>query len=103
MLGLMMQRCPNGIDHRVNFLQHLIVPKPNDTKTSFMQSLIANTILLAIQMLAAIHLNNQPHFEAGKVEHEIHEWMLAAELETRNLPPAQALPQTTFGISHMGS
>ncbi len=54
-------------------------------------------------MLTAIHLNNQPHFHARKVEHKIQKWMLAAELETGNLPTTQALPQTTLGIGHMAS
>jgi hypothetical protein len=100
--GFVMQRCPNGIDHGVNFLQHLIVPKPEGTKTSLLQSLIANTILLAVLMLAAINLNNQSLFQAYKVKHKIQEWMLA-EFETRDLSAAQALPQAILSIRHMAS
>jgi hypothetical protein len=68
-----------------------------------MQTLIANTILLAVLMLTAIHLDNQSHFQAHKVEHKIQEWMLAAEFETRDLPPTQALPQAILGIGHTAS
>ncbi len=98
-----MQRCPDGFDHGVSFLQHLIVPKPEDRETGLMQSLIANTISFAVLMLATVHLNNQPHFQAGKIEHKIQEWMLATEFETRDLPTTQALPQALFGISQMAS
>jgi hypothetical protein len=68
-----------------------------------MQSSIAKTILLAVLMLAAIHFNNQWPFQAHKVEHKIQEWMLAAEFETRDLPPTQALPQAIFCVSHMAA
>ena len=98
-----MQHFPDSFDHGVNFLQHLIVPKTENPESSLMQSLIANTILFAVLMLAAIHLNNQPHFEAHKVEHKILERMLPAEFETRDLPTTQALPQAILGISHMTS
>ena len=101
--GFLIQRYPNGFDHGVNFLQHLIVPEPEDPETSLMQSSIANTILLAILMLAAIHLDNQPHFQANEIEHKIQKWMLAAEFETRDLPTTQALPQAILGIGHMAS
>ena len=98
-----MQRCPDGFDHGVSFLQHLIVPKPKDRETRLMQSLIANTISFAVPMLVAVHLNNQPHFQTHKIEHKIQEWMLAAEFETRDLPTTQALPQAIFGVSHVAS
>jgi len=103
MPGCFIQRHPDGIDHGVNFLQHLIVPKPEDPESSLMQSSIANTILLAVLMLAAIHLDNQSHFQANKIEHKIQEWMLAAEFGTRDLPTTQALPQAILGIGHMAS
>jgi len=61
-------------------------------KTGRMQALIANAILFAVLMLATIHLNNQPHFQAYKIEHKIQERMLAAEFETLDLPTTQALP-----------
>lgn len=111
--GFFKQRGPNGLDHGVNFLQYLIVPEPEDSETSLLQSLIANTILVVVLMLTAIHLNNQLLFQAhalhagnapsgaGKVKHKIQEWMLAAELETGNLPTTQALPQAILGIGHM--
>ena len=115
MPGFFKQRGPNDLDHGVNFLQYLIVPEPEDSETSLLQSLIANTILVVVLMLTAIHLNNQLLFPAhalhagnapsgaGKVEHKIQEWMLASELETGNLPTAQALPQAILGIGHMAS
>ena len=68
-----MQRYPDGFDHGVSFLQHLIVPKPEDRETRLMQSLIANTISFAVLMLVAVHLNNQPHFQTHKIEHKIQE------------------------------
>jgi hypothetical protein len=39
MLGLFKQRRPNGIDHGISFLQHLIVPKPEDFEASLTQAL----------------------------------------------------------------
>lgn len=102
-LGFLTQHCPNGVDHDINFLQHLIVPKPEDLETRLMQTLIADAILFAVLMLAAIHFDNQPLFEAHKVEHKIQEWMLAAEFETRDLPTTQAVPQVILGIRHMAS
>ena len=103
MIASIIQRCLNGIDYGINFLQHLIVPKPEDTKACIVQDLIANTVASAVLMLAAIHLNNQPHFQANKVEHKIQEWMLATELEARDLPTTQALPQAILCISHVAS
>jgi hypothetical protein len=103
MRGCFLQLCPNGLDYGVNFLQHLIVPKSEDPKTSFAQSLIAHTIMLIVVVLAAIHLNNQLFFQAHKVDHKIQEWMLTAEFETCNLPATQALPQAKLGIGHMAA
>ena len=62
-----MQRYPNDIDHGVNFLQHLIVPKSENPKTRIAQPLIAHTIMLIVVVLAAIHLNNQLFFQTHKV------------------------------------
>jgi hypothetical protein len=103
MRGFLKQRHPDGIDHGIGFLQHLIVPKPENFEASLMQELIANTILLAVLRLAAINFDNQSHFQAHKVEYKIHEWMLAAEFETRDLSPTQALPQAIFCVSHMAA
>jgi hypothetical protein len=103
MPGLFKQRRPNGVDHGVSFLQDLIVPEPDDPKTSLKQSLIAKTIFFAVLMLAAIHLDNQAHFQAHKIKHKIQKWMLAAEFVTRELPTTQALPQALLGIGHMAS
>jgi hypothetical protein len=48
MRGCFVQRCPNGLNHGVNVLQHLIVPKSEDPKASFVQSPIANTIMFIV-------------------------------------------------------
>ena len=98
-----MQSYPNRIRHRVCFFQHLIVPKPKDPETCLMQSLIADAIPQAVLMLSTIHLDNQARFQTNEIKHEIHEWMLATELEPRHLPPTQALPQAFLGICHIAA
>jgi hypothetical protein len=67
MRGCFVQLCPNRLDHGVNFLQHLIVPKSENPKTRIAQPLIAHTIMLIVVVLAAIHLNNQLFFQTHKV------------------------------------
>ena len=100
LISLFNQCFPDHIDNRINFLQHLIVPKPENSKTSRLQALIANTILLTILMLTAIHLHNQLLLQAGEIQHKIQKRMLTAELETRELPTTQTAPQAMFGVRH---
>jgi hypothetical protein len=51
-------------------------------------------------MLTPIYLNNQLVLQTHEIKDVIAKRMLAAKLETRNLPGTQNSPQSLFGISH---
>lgn len=93
-MGLKLSHChPYLFLYRLNLLKYLVVPEPQYMKTSLLQSLSANLVILCLfDMLSAIYLNHQSAFQADEIEDVVAEWMLTAELESGYLTATQNAP-----------
>lgn len=60
--------------------QHVWVPEPQYPPPTFHHPAIAKSIVLAVRMLAAIHLDHQPGLDTAKVRDVRAEGMLTAKL-----------------------
>jgi hypothetical protein len=73
---------PDLLSHRFLLVKNLIVPEPENTKTSCLQFLCAIFVILCLlPMLAPIYFNDQFVFQADKIEDVITKWMLTAKLK----------------------
>ncbi len=87
----------NRIQHCLDVIQYLQIGKTHDHKSSVLQELLPNGILLlCILMYWPIDLNDQANFQAAKVDNETFDGQLAAELDSANLSFTQALPEFGF-------
>jgi hypothetical protein len=85
------------LKHRLDFLQHLIVPESQDKQTLAFEGLRARAVdFLAV--LRTIEFDDQLEFVAVEV-HDVGRYgMLAAELESAQAPRTQVVPQLVFRI-----
>jgi len=83
----------NGIDLRAD----LIVPEPQHLVSRIAQKL-GSTFVAGqfVRVLGTIDLDNHPGLWAEEICEEWADRMLTAELESNDLPPAQARPQTVL-------
>jgi len=90
---------PDLLSHRFLLVKNLIVPEPENTKTSCLQFLCAIlAILCLLPMLAPIYFNDQFVFQADKIEDVITKWVLTAKFQTADLTTTQKMPQSLFRI-----
>src|SRR5512137_1332481 len=93
---------PNLLFHRLLLVKNLIVPQPENTKTSSLQFLCAFLVILCLlSMLSPIYFNDQFVFQADEIEDVVSKWMLTAKLKTTNLTTTQKMPQSLFRIRHV--
>jgi hypothetical protein len=85
-------------------IQHLVVPEPQHLKALLHKPLIPPAIIsLLFLMLAAINFNDQAALQTNKINDVGTNGHLATESNTGDLPLAQMLPETPFGVSHVGA
>jgi hypothetical protein len=90
---------PDLLSHRFLLVKNLIVPEPENTKTSFLQFLCAIFVILCLlSMLGPIHFNDQFVFQSDKIEDVITKSVLTAKFQTTNLTTTQKMPQSLFRI-----
>jgi hypothetical protein len=90
---------PDLLSHRFLLVKNLIVPEPENTKTSFLQFLCAIFVILCLlSMLGPIHFNDQFVFQSDKIENVITKSVLTAKFQTTNLTTTQKMPQSLFRI-----
>jgi len=82
-------------------MNHLVIPEPQHTIPALFQPLSSLLVVSgASHMLPTINLNNQPRFQAHKVQYVATQGMLSAESIASDLLLSKVLPKSTFGISH---
>jgi hypothetical protein len=64
------QRVGNRLQHSLDVLENLIVPKSQHAIATVDQPLIANRIAFVGRMLTAFDLNNKPPLAANKINDE---------------------------------
>ena len=73
---------PYLLFHCLNLLQHLTIPKPQNTKTSLLEVACPNLIVpRLLPMLPPIYLDDKLLFQADEIENVITERMLSAKLQ----------------------
>jgi hypothetical protein len=93
------------LKHRLRFLKNVIVPIAQHLKSFPRQARISHMIALRGKMLAAVHFDHDPAFEADKVQDEPLERHLSTEFETDKAAVPQEPPHLRFcigrGMTHL--
>jgi len=90
---------PDLLPYRFLLFKNFVVPEPENTKTSCLQSLCAILVILCLlSMLPPIYFNDQFVFQGDKIEDVITKWMLTAKFQITNLTTTQEMPQSLFRI-----
>ena len=93
------QRIEYRFKHRLRFLEHLIIPKPQHPESAFFDLLVSTIIVRCVfQMLTAIQFDHQPCLNTGKIDDIAAYRDLATETEAGDLPVAEKAPEVAFGI-----
>ena len=80
-------------DYCVGISQHLVIPEPQQPASRLTQLPRPKSIDIHPRIvLAAIDLNDQPHFRAKKIKNVSKTRMLTPEFRSRDLPAAQSGP-----------
>src|SRR5690242_20270518 len=88
------------MQHRLSFIEHLVIPKSQHPKSFTLEIPAALLIAPATQvMLRSIYLDNQFLFQTHEVRDVIANRYLPAESMTKQLPSAQITPQEALGVS----
>jgi hypothetical protein len=86
-------------EHCIEFLQHCIVPKPQNPVPLALEDLRPGSIALCgCGMLTTVKLDNQAPFYAAEVDKKGRDRMLTTELRCPQLATAQSTPQRTLGV-----
>jgi hypothetical protein len=81
----------------VEMLQHFVVPEAEDAETFGAEEGVALSVVEAVAVLAAVDLNDQPGFEADKIEDVAAQRDLSAEFGAGELAVAERTPEHGFG------
>lgn len=96
-MGGDLERLRDGLENRVEFLEDLVVPEPQDLEAVlFEPAAPALVVGLLLGVLATVELDDQLLLQAGEVDEEGAEHLLAPELVSENLSAAQPRPQQLF-------
>jgi len=83
------QSTQNFLQHRLRFLKHLIVPKPEHPKSFRFDSAVPLLIVAtALSMLPAIKLDHKPRFNTREIGDIAADRNLATETVAADLPSA---------------
>ena len=81
----------------VEMLQDFVVPEAQDAETFGAEEGVALSVVEAVAVLAAVDLNDQPGFEADKIEDVAAQRDLSAEFGASELAVAERTPEHGFG------
>ena len=94
----MLERTPDFTQHRICPEQHIVIPEPQHTITSFIQSKRAKPVVLSLlHMLTTIQLDDQPTLEATEINNKTFDTMLPAK-PIAKLSTPQAIPEPDLRI-----
>jgi len=87
----------------IRILQHIRIPKSQNTIASACKVRVAAPVALTMRVLAAVDLNHKALFLAQKVDNPGPNWNLAAELASGEAAVAKLVPKFSFGGGQVGS
>lgn len=103
-MGVCQQGCAYPFHDPIHIFYHLVVPEPNDMKSLALEDLGARSVMVCPAIvLSAIHLDNKTALQTDEIHDVWTNRTLTAELVTLDRTPTQPLPQTPFGIRHVGT
>src|SRR5690606_5149359 len=91
---------PDRFNHRFCLLQYVMVPEAQDSPTLPFEIARSRRIRL-FTVLRTIEFHDQLLRNAAEIRDVRRDRMLAAELQTTQLPAAQALPELLFRVAHV--
>jgi hypothetical protein len=83
-LSLRAQHPTDLLHDTFNLLQHLAVPKSDNSKAESFELLTSQIVvtLFLVGVLSSIELDNQPRFDTAEIHDERIDWHLSAEFPT---------------------
>ncbi|MFO0890600.1 MAG: hypothetical protein U0790_15830 [Isosphaeraceae bacterium] len=97
---------PDCLEHRVHVGEHVVIPKPQYTKTLRVQperSLVILPPRCGLGVLPSIKLDDELPLVANEIHDEWADRRLPSELAAIELPEAYALPECFLGNRHLVS
>ena len=89
----------DGFEYTIHFFENLVVPEPQYAESGVCQDGRAFRVGCGrIGMLATIELDDEPSFQAYKIDDVVTERMLSTELASVQSAHPQPSPQRAFGI-----
>ena len=91
----------DDLQYGIGFVQHLVIPEAQHTPAVQLQKLGALLVVrqtIAMGVLAAVELNNEVGWHAGKVGKVGASGVLAAEFVAGKLLRAQVVPEQALGV-----
>ena len=95
---LLLQSILNSLQHAIQIIKNIIIPKSNDAISLFFQQGITNFIRSIFAMLPAIQLNDQLCLAAGKIAYGISDRKLSHKFGLAQLSIPQLCPKALFSL-----
>jgi len=101
-LAISIQFLQNGRQDSIRHRQNIVVPETQDPVSLTVQPFTPDLVILGlINMLSAIHFDDQFLFGTDKINNRFSDRLLPSKLAGVNLPHAQPVPQEPLGISRI--
>jgi hypothetical protein len=86
------------LQYAVDFLHHIIVPKSHDAIAMIDEPFVAHLVALAVSVLTAIELDDQPFFATDEVDNVGPDRLLTDELVSVDGARTQTVPEAALHI-----
>jgi hypothetical protein len=97
--GGIAQGFDNHVNHSIHVLKYIVIPKSQDIETLIPQPDISlNIVSHLLTMLSAVDLNDQSFFQTNKIDDVASQRLLAAKLNTVNLPESEFPPKQPLSV-----
>lgn len=87
------QHFEDSLKHAIRVLEDVVIPKPDDPKTTSRQIGVAVRIHRTFTVLTAVSLNDKPLLERGEIDNPCTDRDLAAKFDLHQLSGAEERPK----------
>jgi hypothetical protein len=102
--GRQLQLTQYFFQHRVDSLQHIVVPETDHSKAvPAEQGTAARIVIQLLQVLPTIEFDYQAGFQANEIDNKPVQRMLPTKFEPHQSTPTQMLPKRALGVGASGS
>jgi hypothetical protein len=87
----------NGLEHPLEVLFYLLIPKPNQPVVEILKPACTGIIFFLLEVVdISINLDHQTVLGAVKIDYERTQWMLSSKFQPSQSPVAQLFPKRLF-------